>query len=154
MPVSVNPLLIGEGAGTRDTMKVVTFTGAASLGAIGTGTVATVTGAVYIEQIIPYCSTNVGVDGGTGAASLQLGVTGATDVFVASTTATDIDAGEFWTTSTPTATTVALPSAMKGIVSNADIKFEVTSSGTQKVTSGVLQFLIVWRPVTSNGGLS
>src|SRR3990167_8620134 len=111
--------------------KTVTFTGAAGLGAIGTGTVFTLTGEVLVVGLVPFCTLNVAVDAGAGIASIQLGVANNTTFFVASTQADAIDTGEFWVDNAPDANAIAVPSGLKDIALTQDIQFEVTSTGTQ-----------------------
>src|SRR3972149_4036000 len=113
MGAVVNPLLSGIAQESRHASKAIVFDGTAGKGAIGVGTVFAVTGEVYIERVVPFCETNIGVDGGTGAASMQLGHSAATNAFVATTPAPDIDAGEFWVDATPDANMVAIPAAPK-----------------------------------------
>src|SRR3972149_11248235 len=74
----------------RQSFKSLTFTGAAGLGAIGNCTLFTVTGKVHIVSIDPTIKTTLTVDGGTGAASLSLGVTGSTVLFAAAVVATTL----------------------------------------------------------------
>lgn len=135
----------------RRSVVTITFDGTAGKGAIGTGTVFTVTGEVLIERLVPFCTVNVGVDGGTGAASVQLGIANATTLFVASTGAVDIDADEFWIDATPDANGIALPAALKEILVTQDVQFEVTSTGTQKVNAGSVRFTAFWRPISADG---
>lgn len=149
-----NSQISGTPTEPRHASKSITFDGAAGKGAIGTGTVFTVTGEVLIEKILPFCTTLIGVDAGTGVASMQLGVGGATPLLVPSTSAIDIDADEFWEDATPSANGVAAPAALKDVVITQDIQFEVTSTGTQKVNSGVIRFDVWWRPLSPDGTLS
>ena len=135
----------------RREQKSLTFTGAAGLGAIGTFALFTVTGEVLIVALVPFCTVDVGVDAGTFVASMQLGVTGATNLLIATTPAADIDANEFWVDSTPDANGVAVPAGLKDIAITADITGEVTSTGTQKVNAGTIRFDLYWLPLSSDG---
>src|SRR3990167_9586968 len=65
----------------RNNYKLFTFTGAAGFGAIGNCTVFTVTGAVHIVSIDSVVKVSVTVDGGTGTASLSLGIVNSTTLF-------------------------------------------------------------------------
>src|SRR3972149_206578 len=86
----------------RKTFKLLTFTGAAGLGAIGNCTLFTVTGGIHVVSIDAFVKTSLGVDGGTGAASLSLGTTGTTTLFVAATTATSLlSTAPLWFSATP-----------------------------------------------------
>ena len=131
--------------------KTITFTGAAGLGAIGTFNLFTTTGELLVAAIAPFCTTLVGVDAGTGAASMQLGVVSATNLFVLTTPAADIDANEFWVDATPDLNGIALPAACKDIVITQNIQGEVTSTGTQLVNSGVLRVDVFWMALSSDG---
>ena len=133
--------------------KTITFTGAAGLGAIGTFDLFTVTGEVLIAYLVPFCTTLVDVDAGTGVASMQLGLVNATNLFVATTPAIDIDANEFWIDATPDANGIAAPAACKDILITQNIQGEVTSTGTKLVNAGVIRFDVYWLPLSSDGNL-
>lgn len=120
--------------------KTVTFTGAAGVGAVGTVALFTVTGEVLIDRIVPFCSTNLA--GAT--ATLALGVTGSAELFIAATTATDIDAGEFWVDTAPDANGIALPAALKDIVITDSI---LATVAVADITGGVLRVDVYWRPL-------
>ena len=139
---------------TNLSTKTLTFTGAAGLGAIGNCTLFTITGKIHVVAIDATVKTTVGVDGGTGAASLSLGVTGSTVLFSAAVVATTLTTtAALWYT-TATAGGIALPAAYKDISVMADIVAAVTSSGTQKVTSGALEVTLLWVPISSTGAVS
>jgi len=124
--------------------KTLTFTGAATLGAIGNVPLFTVTGEVLVVIVVTFCTTDLA--GAT--ATLALGVTGATALFIAATTATDIDANEFWLDTTPDANGVAVPAAMKDIAITDNI---VGTVAVAAITAGVLRVDVYWRPLSSNG---
>src|SRR3990167_4013531 len=98
----------------RRETKSVTFTGAANLGAVGAVPLFTVTGEVLVRAIAGFCTTNLTEAAPT--ATLALGVTGSTALFVAATTATAIDANLFWVDTVPDANGGALPAACKDIL--------------------------------------
>ncbi len=153
MGVAINPSLAGSEEKMQRASKEMTFDGSAGKGAIGAGTLFTVTGEVLIEAIVGFCKTAVDVDAGTGIASMQLGHTNLTSAFIATTPAIDIDAGEFWIDATPDADMIAVPAALKDFALSQDIKFEVTSTGTKKVNAGVIRFDVWWRPLSPDGNL-
>ena len=111
-------------------------------------TLATVTGRVMITHLNVYCSTLL-----TGAtATLELGCAGnstTTAALIPLTTATLIDAGEFWRDASPELH-VSSPSAIDHYV-DANI---ILTTATADVTAGVLEFLIFWRPASANGNLA
>src|SRR5690606_7017665 len=95
-----------------------------------------------------YCSTNLADAGGT--ATLALGVTGATTLLIAATTAVDIDAGEFWVDNAPDAAGVAVPAALKEVAITADI---IGTVATEAITGGVLRFDLYWLPLSADGNV-
>ena len=124
--------------------KTITFTGAANLGAIGAVPLFTVTGEVMVAFLVPYCT--VLLAGAT--ATLSLGVTGGVADFVAVTTATEIDADEFWTSTTPAANSIALPAALKEILITDDIIGDVL---TAAITAGAIELTCYWWPLSTDG---
>lgn len=154
MAISINGAISGGTTGPQLLVKRVTFTGAAGLGAIGTVAVATTTGVILVEEIVGFCVTSLGVNGGTGAASVSLGVTSAVTQFATTTQADAVDAGEIWVSGTPTANAIAVPASCSRVAVTQNVIVEVTSTGTQLVDSGVLDVYITWRPLSSNGNLA
>lgn len=128
--------------------KTITFTGAANLGAVGAVPLFTVTGEVLIERIVPICTVNLTEAAPT--ATLALGVTGSTSLFIAATTATAIDAGEFWVSATPTGNGIAVPAALKDIAITDNI---IGTVGAQNVDSGAIRIDVYWRPLSSDGNV-
>ena len=127
----------------------ITFTGAAGLGAVGAVPMFTVTGEVLIERIVPFCTTLLTEAAAT--ATLALGVTNQTSLFINATTATGIDADEFWVDTGPDASGVALPAACKDIVITANI---IGTVAAQNIDSGVLRVDVWWRPLSSDGNVA
>lgn len=128
MGVAINALVAGIQQAARLVSKTLTFTGAANLGAVGSSTLFTVTGEVEIERIVPMCTVNLTDTGTAGTPTLALGVTGSTSLFVAATTTTAIDAGEFWVDTSPDADGVAIPAACKDIAITDDILATVANA--------------------------
>lgn len=126
----------------RHNRKTVTFTGAAGLGAAGTVALFTVTGKVLVNAIVAHCSTLLQT---TGAATVALGVTNATSLFIAATTATDIDADEFWVDTVPDISGVAIPAAMQNVAISQNIFLTVA---TADINAGVVTFDIWWQPIS------
>lgn len=130
--------------------KTLTFTGAANLGqAASNATVFTTTGEVLIVTLVPFCTTLLGE--AAGGATVSLGVTGNTTLFIAVTNTVDIDANEFWVDGTPDANGVAVPAALKDIAITDDI---LVANATQDTDSGVLRFDCLWVPLSSDGNLA
>lgn len=127
----------------RRTVKDVTFTGAAGLGAQGTVAFGTVTGAVIIERMAAYCATDLA----GASATIELGTTGVTTGLIAQTTATNIDSGEVWTDAGPS----VCESAVVDKVVSSNI---IATVGTADITAGRLVVTYYWRPITANGNLA
>jgi hypothetical protein len=108
----------------------------------------TVTGEVLIERIVPICTTLLTEAAPT--ATLALGVTGSTSLFIAATTATAIDAGEFWVSTTPTANGIAVPAALQDIAITDNI---IGTVAAQAVDSGVIRVDVYWRPLSADGAV-
>lgn len=143
-----------EAGFVKNFLKSLTFTGAAGLGAVGNCVLFTVTGAIHLVSIDAVCKTTVTVDGGTGAASLSLGIVNSTVLFIAATTANTITSTDkHWQSATPTANGIAQAAAQKDIDISQNIVAAVTSSGTQIVNGGVIDFRVIWFPISSDGNL-
>lgn len=130
------------------TRKTVTFTGGAGAGAVGSVALFTVTGEVLIKSITAFCTTLLAEAAPT--ATLALGVTGATTLFIAATNAVDIDADEFWVDATPDANGIAIPAALKDIIITQNI---IGTVAAQNITSGVIRFDVVWQALSPDGNL-
>ncbi len=116
--------------------KSVTLQDAAGEGAIGTVAVFTVSGRCRV-RISAYCATDL-----TGAsATIELGVAGGTALLIAQTTATDLDAGEFWSDATP-----AIVEGAQGFM-NAALPIIITVA-TAAVTAGVIEFTCEYEPIS------
>lgn len=128
--------------------KTITYA-AGGAGANGTETdIFTVTGEVIIVAIVPYCTTNL--DESAGTPTLELGVNNDTNLFIAATTATAIDADDFWVDASPTEVGgVALPAALKDIAVTDNIS--CTVGGTNNISAGVIEYMVYWLPVSADG---
>ena len=130
--------------------KTITFTGAAGAGeAASTVTVFTVTGEIWVRALIPYCTTLLTEAAPT--ATVALGVTGSTALFIAATNSVDIDADEFWVDTTPDARGIAIPAALKDIVITDNI---IITPATQNTDSGVFDFTLVWSPLSTDAAVT
>lgn len=123
--------------------KTFTFSNAAGSGAVGTIAVATMTGAIFVQECAAVCTTDL-----TGAsATIELGVASDTACLIAQTTATNIDANMCWAGSTPDeGMSTVVNQAVKG-----DLIFTV---GTAAITAGVITLTIYYKPLTFDGFLS
>lgn len=134
---------------TRVVRKTVTFTGAANLGAVGAVPLFTITGKVLVISISGLTTTDLTEVAPT--ATLALGVTGSTSLFIGATTATTMDVGEFWVSTTSTATAIALPAGVQNVAIAADI---IGTVAGQAINGGVLEVDVWYRPLTSDGMLA
>ena len=132
----------------RPARKTATFTGAAGAGAVGSVALFSTTGEILIVAIVPFCTTLLTEAGAT--ATIALGITGSTSLFVAATNAVEIDANEFWVDTAPDPNGIALPAALQNIVITDNI---IATVGAQNVTGGVIRFDVLWRPLSADGAL-
>lgn len=128
----------------RRASKTITFDGATGTGEVGEVPIFTVTGEALILALVPFCTTLL--DGAT--ATLALGVTGSTALFIAATTATDIDADEFWVDTAPDPNGIAVPAALKDIAIAQDI---IGTVATANITAGALRIDVYYIPLSSDG---
>ena len=139
----------------RLSQNTFTFTGAAGFGAIGNCTLYTTTGAIHVVSIDAVVKTTLTVDGGTGTASLSLGIVNATTLFngaaVAATALTSTN--KHWQSATPTANGIAQGATQQDINISQNIVAAVTSSGTQLINGGAIEFAVVWYPITAGASL-
>lgn len=85
------------------------------------------------------------------AATLQLGVEGATNALIAATDETELDNGDLWYDATPTVGYEAYATAVFDYISNGlDVGYEI---GVEDVTSGSLVFHCVWQPLNATGAV-
>ena len=128
----------------RRTRKTVTFDGGSGSGAVGTVAVGTVTGSVLITHMAVRCKTLLA--GAT--ATVELGSANNTAALIAQTTATDIDADEFWRDATPEA---EISPAIADAAVGADL---IITVGTAAVSAGVLEIVYFWIPMSDDGNLA
>jgi len=129
--------------------KTITFTGAANLGAVGAVPLYTVTGEVLVAIMVPFCTVLL-EEAAPGSATLALGVTGDTDLFIAATNAVNIDANEFWVDATPDANGIATPSALKDIAITDSI---IMTVGTAAVNGGAIRVACYWMPLSTDANV-
>jgi len=134
----------------RQVEKTITFAGgtANAIGDYdGTGdpfSIFTVTGDVIVK-VIGVCTTNL-----AGSATIEVGISGNTaSILPQVADASDIDAGEIWHDATVDSG-VELSSVMleKIVVNGADI---IGNIGTANITAGVIKFICLWKPLSSDG---
>jgi hypothetical protein len=123
----------------------ITFA-ALTTGSVATHEILTVTGEVRL-WLMPLCTTNV-----AGSGTIELGIAGDTDLFIATTTGTDIDAGEVWIDNSPTEIGGNYSSLVldKVVVNGTDVGYEIK---TDTLTGGVIEFHYAWVPISSDGAV-
>lgn len=144
MPNAAAPLV-------RQIIKSVTFAGTAGTGAVGTPvTVFTVTGEITVQELVPFCTTLL--TEAVAGATLALGITGSTALFVAATNTVDIDANEYWVDTAPDANGVALPAAVRnGIAITDNI---IVTPAVQNTDGGVIRFTLTYIPQSADAAVS
>lgn len=115
----------------------------------GTGnplTLFTVTGDVLV-RIFGVCTTLLTSAGG---GTLEVGVAGNTAALIALTTATEIDANEIWSDTTPTLGVDTLASVLGPyiIVNSLNI---IETTATADITAGAVRYVCLWRPLSRDG---
>ena len=133
---------------TNQSLKTVTFTGAAGLGAVGNVPLFTVTGQVLVTRVYGIVTTNLA--GAT--ATLALGVTGSTSLWIAATTATLLaTTARIWASITPTATALALPAA---VITETIIDANIVGTvAVAAITAGVLTVYVHWTPIGAGASI-
>jgi hypothetical protein len=106
--------------------------------------VGTVTGSVLLVYGSVRCTTLLASGGGT----VEMGTVGATAALIAQTTATDIDANEFWQDATPE---LRVSPAIVNIAVDGSIIITVAGFA---VTAGVLEIVFYWLPLSDDGQLA
>ena len=140
------------------TKRTITFAGATTNawgddgGTLDGGVIYTVTGLVFVK-LIAVCTTLLDSD---GAATLAIGITGDTAIFMPAETATQIDAGQIWFNDAANAAygiigeeAAAADNLPEYALSGNDII--LTVAGGANVTSGVLDFYALWKPISDDG---
>lgn len=118
---------IGDDGGTQDPFTIFTVAGAA------------------IVKVIGICTTDLAGTGG-----LEVGVTGSTAGIIALTAGTGINQKEIWHDATPDAFVEASTVLAEKIVSSNIIG----TVSTGDITSGVIKFICLWKPLTEDGNVS
>mgnify|MGYP007100060047 FL=1 len=138
--------------------RTVTFDGATTDawgndgGALDGGVLFTVTGLVKC-QLIAKCTTDC-----TGAGSTnEVGITGATAIFMPITTMTALDDGEIWLNNATPATyyisgesTAAADNLPEYILNGNDI---IMTTKTANTDAGVVDFYLIWSPLSDNASV-
>jgi len=144
----------------RDQVGIIssTITFDTTTGPVGTPTITvfTITGRVFIYQIFGHCTVDLLSAGG---GTLALGVVGNTAGFIAATTATAIDAGEWWIDGTPVAGHTTVPYNATGgataAVANKVVSSNVVATvATADITAGTLIITAMYYQLTRQARLA
>lgn len=123
--------------------KAITYV-TATTGATGATTLFTVTGVVAV-RVFGVCGLTL-----VGAATLEVGISGATAIILAQIAdATTLATDEIYTDATPTTKVEALPSQLI-IGAGQDI---IQTIGATAITAGQLTYYCLWNPVSEDGNV-
>lgn len=126
--------------------KKVTFANTAA----GTVNLATVTGRVGL-RCIGFCTVDL-VEGGGGAATIEVGISGSTALFIPQIAADTLDAGEFWQSNAPSAgESIGATFAWDRHIILGNGQDLILTIGTDPIASGEIIFHIQWRPYIQGG---
>ena len=142
------------------TKRTITFAGATTNawgddgGTLDGGAIYTVTGTVLVKMFA-VCQTLLDSD---GAATVAVGISVATTIFLPTETATQIDADQLWINNAANAAyavwgeeAAAADNFPEYVLNGQDII--LTVAGGANVTAGVLDFIILWKPLSDNGSV-
>lgn len=140
------------------TKKSVTFDGATADawgndgGALDGGVLFTVTGLVKV-QVIGVCSVDCTGSGSTD----EVGITGATAIFMPITTMTSLDTGMIWLNNATPATyfitgeqQAAADNFPEYVLNGNDI---IMTTKTANTTAGQVDFYCIWTPLSTDGNV-
>jgi len=139
--------------------KTITFAGATTnawgddAGALDGAAIFTVTGLV-LAKVIATCTTSLTGD----SATIEVGITGDTAIFMPTETATQIDADQIWLNDAGNAAyaivgeeSAAADNLPEYMMYGNDIILTVK---TANVTAGVLDFYCIWNPISSDANVA
>ena len=128
-------------------VRTITLTGASALGLVNVSiAVATITGRVLLNDIAIFCSTLLASSGG---GSIAFGSPNSFNGIIAATTATDIDADEFWRDTSPE---LEVSRALNDrVIGGANL---ILRPSVATIQSGVLEIAIYWTPMSADGNLA
>jgi len=143
------------------TKKTVTFAGGTTNawgddgGTLDAGVLFTVTGLVFCKLLAVCKGTSLTSD---GAATISVGITGDTAIFLPVETATQIDDGQIWFNDAANATygiigeeSAAIDNLPEYALNGNDII--LTVAGGANVTGGILDIYAIWNPISPDANL-
>ena len=140
------------------TKRTITFAGATAdawgndAGALDGAAIYTITGLVQVK-LMAVCTTDL-----TGAtATISIGITGDTAIFMPVETATQIDSGQVWVNDVANAAYIIIGEEEAAadnlpvyLLNGNDI---ILTVATSNVTAGVLDFYALWKPISDDGDI-
>lgn len=130
-------------------IKVTADLSSATWNTVASHEIATVTGLVRMKLIAEVTTTGDDTSGNTS--TIQLGVEGTTNDWIAATEVDDLAEGELWNDATPTVAQGDTSSYMfDKLVNGLDIGYEIAG---EAATAGVIDFHIFWLPISSDGSV-
>jgi len=141
---------------TRHSTKTITFDGTSGNGLVNVPvTIFTLVGRVRTKWITAFCTEDLA---SADAATATLGTTGDVDGFIALTTATDIDANDWWTAAVPAVGSKSpLEVFTGGLVTSQGAKLLseniILGILTGSITDGTIVFDVMYTPLTDGARL-
>ena len=136
----------------RRIITTITFEALVSGLAAATPTLWTTTGRVLIRSLSAFCTTSLTESAGT---TIELGTVNNSAGLIGQTNVTDIDVGEFWRDATPefhVSPAVVNMNVGKSSGAAGDVRYVVGGGGN--ITAGVIEFVALWVPLSSDGLLA
>ena len=134
--------------------STIAFDGAAGNGATGTVTVFTITGRVYIERFLAFCTENL-VEA-VATATLRCGGASDTDGLFDQLNATTLVNGDWWEQAASIGGLVSLDGSITGGYISSQVQKMtdedvILTVGAQNITDGTIIFDVWYIPITDDG---
>jgi len=135
------------GSNEKKVLKTIVFDGGAAKGLSGSPIpLFTVTGSVWC-LIVGFCTETTAV---SGAATIEVGITGATAALIPQTLASLIANGDIWFDTSPTSSEPQASIGGAFIGGGNDIFGTV---GTANITDGTVTWACFWTPLSADGNV-
>ena len=142
--------IIGRGLlATKHVTKTIAFDGSAGNGAVGTVTIFTITGRIWLLAITAFCTEDLTEGGAT--ATIEIGSSTVEAGLIPVINAVGIDNNDWWVADPGLAGLVQIQAAQVDVVMSENI---IATVRAQAVNNGTLVFDVFYIPVTSNGALA
>lgn len=118
---------------------------------VATHEVFTVTGTIRCRLLVTCSESVLETDPQAANGTIQAGIAGTTDAFIAATAQTAVDTGEIWHDNSPDASAEAYSVLKDFIVTNGvDIGYELA---VEAATDGTVTFHLWWEPLDATGAV-